>query len=112
MFKNLIISARPHQWLKNSIVLAALVFAKKLNETNLVLISLAAFGIFCLLSSGVHILNDIFDLKNDQKHPLKSKRPIASEKISVSQAAIFSIIILTAALLLAFKIDFYFGLSG
>ncbi|OGC79482.1 MAG: hypothetical protein A2145_00420 [candidate division Zixibacteria bacterium RBG_16_40_9] len=112
MLKNLIISARPHQWLKNSIVLAALVFAKKLNEINLVLISLAAFGIFCLLSSGVYILNDIFDLKKDQKHPLKSKRPIASEKISVSQAAIFSIIILTAALLLAFKIDFYFGLSG
>ncbi len=112
MLKNLIISARPHQWLKNSIVLAALVFAKKLNEINLVLISLAAFGIFCLLSSGVYILNDIFDVKRDRKHPLKSKRPIASGKIPVSQAAIVSVIILAVAILLAFKINAYFGLCG
>lgn len=112
MLKNLVISARPHQWLKNSIVLAALVFAKKLNETNLVLTSLAALGIFCLLSSGAYILNDIFDLKKDQKHPLKSKRPIASGKISVPQAAVFSIIIIAVALILGFSINLYFGLCG
>ena len=112
MLKNLIISARPHQWLKNSIVLAALVFAKKLNETNLVLTSLAALGIFCLLSSGAYILNDIVDLKKDQKHPLKSKRPIASGKIGVPQAAVFAIIIIAVALILGFRINSYFGLCG
>ena len=112
MLKNLIISARPHQWLKNSIVLAALIFAKKLNEANLVLISLAALGIFCLFSSGAYILNDIFDLKKDQNHPLKSKRPIASGKISVSQAVLFSIIIIAIALILGFRINIYFGLCG
>ncbi len=112
LLKNLIISARPHQWLKNSIVLAALVFAKKLNETDAVLTSLAALGIFCLLSSGVYLLNDIFDLKSDQKHPLKSRRPIASGKISISQAVIFAVIILTVALILAFRINPYFGLCG
>lgn len=112
MLKNLIISARPHQWLKNSIVLAALVFAKKLNETNLVLTSLAALGIFCLFSSGAYILNDIFDLRKDQKHPLKSKRPIASGKIAVPQAAMFAIIIIAVALILGFTINTYFGWCG
>lgn len=112
MLKNLIISARPHQWLKNSIVLAALVFAKKLNETDLVLTSLAAVGIFCLLSSAVYILNDVFDLKRDQRHPLKSKRPIASGKLPVSQAATFALIIMALGLFLSFGINLYFGLCG
>jgi len=78
----------------------------------LVLTSLAALVIFCLLSSGAYILNDIFDLKKDQKHPLKSQRPIASGKISVPQAAVFSIIIMAVALILSFRINSYFGLCG
>jgi len=41
---------------------------------------------FCLISSGMYIINDIIDFKEDRLHPQKSKRPIAAGEITVSTA--------------------------
>ena len=79
-------SARPKQWIKNFFIFAPLIFSQNLFEIPLLVKSITAFVAFCLLSSSLYILNDIRDLEEDKHHPLKSKRPLASGKISKSQA--------------------------
>jgi len=54
-------------------------------------------------------MNDIFDLENDKKHPIKSKRPLSSGKISKNQL-IYSIIVLSIlSVIVSYKLDLYFG---
>lgn len=81
--------ARPGHWIKNSVVLAALFFAGVADNSQSVLLALAAAGVFCLLSSAIYTLNDIIDREQDKNHPLKKSRPLASGEISVAKATIF-----------------------
>jgi 4-hydroxybenzoate polyprenyltransferase len=80
-------SLRPHQWFKNIFLFAALVFAQRLTDVHAFLRALAGFGIFCALSSGVYLVNDIRDREQDRLHPRKRMRPIASGAVPVSLAA-------------------------
>ena len=77
---------RPKQWVKNSFVLAPLVFAGQF--TNLIAVSeaLLAALLFSLASSCGYTLNDFNDIEHDWKHPIKSKRPLASGQVSKPQA--------------------------
>jgi 4-hydroxybenzoate polyprenyltransferase len=77
---------RPHQWVKNTFVLAPLVFAKELFHLDMALRALGAFGLFCLASSAVYIFNDLADVEADREHPVKRHRPIASGKLSEGAA--------------------------
>ncbi len=86
--------ARPVQWVKNSIVFAALVFAGEAAKSDKLLTSFFAFALFCMLSSSIYVFNDIFDRQKDKLHPLKKYRPLASEKISVISASIFGLILM------------------
>ena len=110
MLKALLISMRPQQWVKNLVLFAGLVFSFNLFQLDLVLQVLIAFSLFCLLTSGVYLLNDILDLNSDRAHPLKSKRPIASGMLKPSTALTFSILFIVIALLFSFYIDWTFGL--
>lgn len=78
MLVGLVRAMRPHQWVKNLFVLAPLVFAQELFDAPMALRALAAFGLFCLASSTVYLLNDLGDVEADRAHPVKRNRPIAS----------------------------------
>jgi len=106
----LFISARPHQWIKNLIIFAALIFSKNLFNLNDVYQVVIAFVIFCLLSSTAYLINDIIDIEGDKKHPEKRKRPIASGKISSTLAIRLAFILGLAAILAAFQLNQNFGL--
>jgi decaprenyl-phosphate phosphoribosyltransferase len=79
----LVKTARPHQWVKNLFVAAPLVFAQQMHDANALTRTLVAVGCFCLWSSAVYFLNDIFDVEKDRAHPLKRLRPIASGALSM-----------------------------
>lgn len=72
---------RPHQWVKNVFVLAPVVFAKEIFETDLLLRAASAFGLFCLIAGSVYALNDLGDVEADRLHPVKRFRPIASGRV-------------------------------
>lgn len=78
LWRALAIALRPHQWTKNLLVLAALVFARRFLELPLVLRGLAALALFCAASSAAYLLNDVWDAAADRAHPLKRLRPVAS----------------------------------
>ena len=57
---------RPHQWVKNVFVVAALVFSRHLGEPTYVLRTAIAFLCFCLLSGAVYAFNDVRDVEADR----------------------------------------------
>lgn len=93
---------RPKQWLKNLLVFAAPMAAGALFEPPVLAGSLVAFVAFCLAASGTYLVNDIRDREMDRAHPVKSQRPIASGDLSVSVAAVAAVLLLCAAVALAF----------
>jgi 4-hydroxybenzoate polyprenyltransferase len=83
---------RPHQWVKNGFVFVGLLFSDVSNDWGLRgRVLLAAAG-FCLLSSCVYALNDIFDRRADQAHPLKRRRPLASGAVRTGEALALAIV--------------------
>ncbi len=101
---------RPNQWTKNLIIFAGVIFAQRLTSCVLLAETIAAFCLFCLLSSAIYILNDIKDVEKDRIHPLKSKRPIAAGELSILVAWAASAGLTGGSLLLAFWLDTEFGM--
>lgn len=99
MILALVRSMRPKQWTKNLLVFAGFLFTVEEKHApgdfGRVLL---AFGVFCLVSSSVYILNDVVDKSRDRHHPIKRKRPIAAGLLPVPVA------LLSATLLLAFSV--------
>jgi 4-hydroxybenzoate polyprenyltransferase len=84
---------RPRQWTKNLLVFAGLIFAGNIAHLESLLISTAAFILFCLASSSVYLFNDIVDLRSDRDHPLKSRRPLSRGAVSVVSAGSMSAVL-------------------
>jgi UbiA prenyltransferase family len=80
--------ARPYQWLKNGLVLAALVFSERLFNLHDALVAGLAFVAFCAVSSAGYAINDINDREVDRVHPEKRLRPLASGELTVSEASV------------------------
>jgi 4-hydroxybenzoate polyprenyltransferase len=97
-------SMRPAQWTKNLFVFAALIFARKFFNLSSLLKTLGAFAVFCLVSGGLYIFNDLRDRDEDRAHPKKAQRPIARGEIGTGEAlatfGILSALGLAAAALL------------
>jgi len=101
----LIRSLRPRQWVKNVFVFAALVFGQRFIEPAAVLRSLAAFAVFCALSSAVYLINDIADREADRLHPTKRRRPIAAGLLSVRTAGIAALLLAGGAVWAAYVVS-------
>jgi len=86
----------PH-WVKNAFVLAALPFSGQLGSGSAWVMALAAAAAFCLLSSGVYLINDLADRESDRTHPVKSRRPVASGRVSPTLAAGTALVLLAGA---------------
>lgn len=98
---NLIRLMRPHQWVKNSFVFTGLIFGHAWHQFAQIEAVLLAFAAFCMASSSVYVLNDLFDREQDKLHPTKCLRPIASGAVSVSQAWYLSTGLALSAVVLA-----------
>jgi len=105
MLKYILKAMRPRQWTKNAFIFAALVFDRKLLNLHAFLQTLAAFVLFCLLSSSVYLINDILDRESDRAHPIKKNRPIASGDLPVGLALATGILLLLVSLIGAFLLS-------
>jgi 4-hydroxybenzoate polyprenyltransferase len=105
---------RPRQWTKNLIVLAAFIFALGDKQQHLSFylagIAVIAMALFALTSSGVYILNDIFDIEHDRAHPRKSSRPVAAARISLPTAWLMSALCVVGGTLGALYINPFLGM--
>ncbi|MFH0979463.1 MAG: UbiA prenyltransferase family protein [Candidatus Roizmanbacteria bacterium] len=101
---------RVSQWVKNLVVFTAIIFSGKLFDFPILLNTIYAFLIFCLLSSTSYVLNDIIDYPYDKKHAVKKFRPIASGEVSLQEATFIVFILTLISLILAlfFSLPFFF----
>jgi 4-hydroxybenzoate polyprenyltransferase len=105
MIKAVVKLLRPHQWIKNGVVLAGLIFAGEARSSESDLLAFEALVAFCLMSSSVYILNDIVDRERDRLHPLKKNRPLASGKINLQIASTIGLILAAIGLTISFTIN-------
>jgi len=93
---------RPQQWVKNVLVFAALLFARKLFDPQALFLAALAFVAFCGGASSVYVLNDLVDAERDRLHPEKCQRPIASGRVSPALALALAAGLSLGSLALAF----------
>lgn len=96
---------RPHQWYKNLIVFAGLIFSLSFFDPNNVLRAIAGFAIFCIASGGVYALNDVYDAPKDRLHPTKKNRPVAAGRISTTAGVALGLTCVIAAVLLGWRLQ-------
>jgi 4-hydroxybenzoate polyprenyltransferase len=76
---------RPHHWVKNLLIFTPVVFNHAFFNGRLWTLSALAFGLFCLATSAVYLLNDLLDVESDRRHPVKRHRPYAAGTFGFDQ---------------------------
>jgi len=109
---DLLRSMRPQQWTKNFFLFAALIFSLNVTVIPYVLKTLAAFAVFCLLSSAQYLINDVLDYAEDRMHPKKSLRPIASDRVPRRQAVLMAVLLSLVALIWAYSLNRAFFIAA
>lgn len=92
---------RVHQWLKNLLLFVPLFTAFEGVHWGDWLLMVVAFGAFSLAASATYVLNDLWDLESDRRHPRKRLRPFASGELSLTSGIIAAALCLVLALALA-----------
>ena len=95
---------RPRQWIKNIAIFAAIIFSGELFDWPSLQKALIAFFVFCILSSAIYIVNDIFDIKKDRLHPFKRFRPLAHQDLSVPYALVVTVSLTIVSLAIALTV--------
>jgi decaprenyl-phosphate phosphoribosyltransferase len=98
----LVRTARPKQWVKNLLVLAAPLASGFIDEGDNLQNALIALVAFCLASSGTYFWNDAHDVAADRAHPTKRFRPIAAGAVPVGAAWVIGGLLVAAAIGISF----------
>ena len=117
MTRVLVRATRPKHWTKNFTIYLALLFtineAWELNDLSNILSlfgkTTLGFVIFSTLSAAVYLINDIFDVENDRRHPKKRFRPIASGQVPIGTAMAAAGALTAAGLFAALLLEPLFG---
>ena len=71
---------RPQQWSKNLLLFVPAVLAHQHTGWPALVLAWAAFS---LCASAVYVMNDLFDIESDRRHPRKRARPFAGGALTV-----------------------------
>jgi 4-hydroxybenzoate polyprenyltransferase len=92
---------RPAQWIKNTVVLAGVIFAGNVLDAWPVAAAAAVTLAFCLASGAVYLLNDVRDADVDRHDPRTAGRPIARGALAPAVALACAAPVAGASLLIA-----------
>ena len=102
--------ARVHQWVKNALVLTALLTAQRYADALACQQSALAFFAFCAAASAVYAFNDTLDVVSDRTHPSKATRPLASGALPLWAGPTIALTWVGIAALLSMRLDLRFQL--
>jgi decaprenyl-phosphate phosphoribosyltransferase len=89
---------RPHQWVKNLLLVGPLLFTPAAMNGPTVLLVALGVACFSILSSAIYAVNDVLDAERDRLHAVKCKRPVASGAVSPGAALVLAAVCAVAAL--------------
>ncbi|MFC4005072.1 decaprenyl-phosphate phosphoribosyltransferase [Prauserella oleivorans] len=98
-------TARPRQWVKNVLVLAAPFTAGQIANGSVLLDALVAFVAFSLVASSVYLINDAVDVEADRAHPTKRNRPIAAGIVPIPLAYASAVVFFLAGCAISLLAD-------
>jgi len=90
-------TARPRQWPKNLLVLAAPLAGASLGRRDGLGYALLAAGVFTAAASAVYFINDVADADRDRQHPTKRLRAVASGRLPRSHAIALAVLAVVTA---------------
>lgn len=99
---------RPKDWAKNLFLIVPSFFAGQFFVPSRFPVMIAGFVAFCCFASSIYIINDYRDIEDDRKHPVKSKRPLASGKVKKPVAVTICVCLLLLGISLALFADHSF----
>src|SRR5262245_53211216 len=102
-------AARPAQWVKNLVLPLPFLFGAALGTPVGWALAAAGLAVFCVITSGVYLVNDVADRERDRAHPVKKFRPLASGRLSAATAVSAAAILEAAGLAAAFLLGRQFG---
>lgn len=104
---------RPKDWAKNLFLFIPLFFSGELFHWDIYPKLFLGFIAFCCVASSIYIINDYRDIEDDKKHPVKSKRPLASGQVSKTIAIVICVLLILCGFAIAYFIreKFLFILS-
>ncbi|WP_155054328.1 decaprenyl-phosphate phosphoribosyltransferase [Streptomyces blattellae] len=79
-------TARPKQWVKNALVVAAPAAAGRLLAPGAPTRIALVFALFTACAAAVYLINDARDAEADRAHPTKCHRPVAAGQVPVPVA--------------------------
>ncbi|WP_127131862.1 decaprenyl-phosphate phosphoribosyltransferase [Georgenia sp. SYP-B2076] len=106
----LVRTARPAQWPKNLLVLAAPAASGTLLARGVLAPALAAAAVFTIAASATYFVNDAADVDADRAHPEKRHRPVAAGLVGRQTA--YRVGLLLAAVSLAAAAPLGWGLTA
>lgn len=80
--RGLLRAMRPHQWVKNVLLILPMIAAHRFDLATLLPILLGIVA-FSAAASCIYIVNDLMDLEADRLHPTKCRRPFASGDVPI-----------------------------
>ena len=86
LLRELALSLRPHQCVKNLVVFVPIVLGGQLTDAGQLINALVAFLALSCIASGTYLINDIWDIAEDRKHWSKRHRPIAAGRLPPATA--------------------------
>jgi 4-hydroxybenzoate polyprenyltransferase/phosphoserine phosphatase len=119
VWRHLVRAVRPHQWLKNLLMLVPLLAAHRWDDTGCWRRIVPVLIAVCSVASAAYVINDLADLAADRRHPRKKERPFASGELSIPLGLAVVVVLLIVGLGLAWTTGIgaalltlgYFGLS-
>ena len=105
--KNYMKILRPKQWMKNFFVMLPLFFGGELFNGKALLAGAITFLAYSFAASSIYCFNDIHDVDDDRRHPVKCLRPIASGDVSESVAYVLMFICFALSMLSMFFLPDY-----
>lgn len=92
--KDFVTLLRIKQWVKNTFILFPLLFSGQAFNEALLWGSLITFSGFCLVASGMYVLNDLLDMERDRIHPKKCHRPLAKGNVNKPSVVVLIVVLL------------------
>ncbi|WP_417808395.1 UbiA family prenyltransferase [Thioclava sp.] len=109
-WRALLKAIRPHQWVKNVLLLLPLIASHRfdLDTFGPILLGIVAFS---FAASSIYIINDLLDLEADRLHPTKCRRPFASGAVPIRVGMMAFVVLALSALGIAAILNWaFFGI--